>query len=211
MHKSNTKSTAQLQHQNNGQKSTNFCPRHIGPASDAIQKMLTVLSVSSLDDLIDKTVPQVIRYQKPLNLPKSLSETAALAQIKEIASKNQVFRSFIGMGYYDCITPPVILRNILENPGWYTAYTPYQAEIAQGRMEALLNFQTMITDLTGLEIANASLHCLCLPQCIGILLDWPSSPRILWKVVREKSGSQVKLALLIGFLLTEGERGSKLC
>ncbi|WP_192901030.1 MULTISPECIES: aminomethyl-transferring glycine dehydrogenase [Okeania] len=157
IHKSNTKSTAQLQHQNNGQKSTNFCQRHIGPASDAIQKMLTVLSVSSLDDLIDKTVPQVIRYQKPLNLPKSLSETAALAQIKEIASKNQVFRSFIGMGYYDCITPPVILRNILENPGWYTAYTPYQAEIAQGRMEALLNFQTMITDLTGLEIANASL------------------------------------------------------
>ncbi|MDY7008406.1 MAG: aminomethyl-transferring glycine dehydrogenase [Cyanobacteriota bacterium] len=147
----------QPQHQNNGQKSTNFCPRHIGPASDAIQKMLTVLSVSSLDDLIDKTVPQVIRYQKALNLPKSLSETAALAKIKEIASKNQVFRSFIGMGYYDCITPPVILRNILENPGWYTAYTPYQAEIAQGRMEALLNFQTMITDLTGLEIANASL------------------------------------------------------
>ncbi|NET43161.1 MAG: aminomethyl-transferring glycine dehydrogenase [Okeania sp. SIO2B3] len=157
MHKSNTKSTPQPQYQNNGQKSTNFCPRHIGPASDAIQKMLAVLSVSSLDDLIDKTVPQVIRYEKPLNLPNSLSESAALAKIKEIASKNQVFRSFIGMGYYDCITPPVILRNILENPGWYTAYTPYQAEIAQGRMEALLNFQTMITDLTGLEIANASL------------------------------------------------------
>ncbi|NES65515.1 MAG: glycine dehydrogenase (aminomethyl-transferring), partial [Okeania sp. SIO2D1] len=150
IHKSNTKSTPKSQYQNNGQKSTNFCPRHIGPASDAIQKMLTLLSISSLDDLIDKTVPQVIRYQKPLNLPKSLSESAALAKIKEIASKNQVFRSFIGMGYYDCITPPVILRNILENPGWYTAYTPYQAEIAQGRMEALLNFQTMITDLTGL-------------------------------------------------------------
>ncbi|WP_375340543.1 aminomethyl-transferring glycine dehydrogenase [Okeania sp. SIO3I5] len=119
--------------------------------------MLAVLGISSLDDLIDKTVPQKIRYQQPLNLPKSLSESAALAQIKEIISKNQVFRSFIGMGYYDCITPPVILRNILENPGWYTAYTPYQAEIAQGRMEALLNFQTMVTDLTGLEIANASL------------------------------------------------------
>nr|WP_293130670.1 aminomethyl-transferring glycine dehydrogenase [Okeania sp. SIO3I5] len=129
----------------------------MGPISEKIQQMLAVLGISSLDDLIDKTVPQKIRYQQPLNLPKSLSESAALAQIKEIISKNQVFRSFIGMGYYDCITPPVILRNILENPGWYTAYTPYQAEIAQGRMEALLNFQTMVTDLTGLEIANASL------------------------------------------------------
>ncbi|MDJ0515215.1 MAG: aminomethyl-transferring glycine dehydrogenase [Trichodesmium sp. MO_231.B1] len=134
-----------------------FSQRHIGPTSEKIQQMLAVLGISSLEDLIDKTVPQKIRYQQPLNLPKSLSESAALAQIKEIISKNQVFRSFIGMGYYDCITPPVILRNILENPGWYTAYTPYQAEIAQGRMEALLNFQTMITDLTGLEIANASL------------------------------------------------------
>ncbi|WP_246844622.1 aminomethyl-transferring glycine dehydrogenase [Hydrocoleum sp. CS-953] len=134
-----------------------FSQRHIGPTSEKIEQMLAVLGISSLEDLIDKTVPQKIRYQQPLNLPKSLSESAALAQIKEIISKNQVFRSFIGMGYYDCITPPVILRNILENPGWYTAYTPYQAEIAQGRMEALLNFQTMVTDLTGLEIANASL------------------------------------------------------
>ncbi|MGD1703822.1 aminomethyl-transferring glycine dehydrogenase [Dapis sp. BLCC M229] len=134
-----------------------FSQRHIGPTSEKIQQMLAVLGISSLEDLIDKTVPQKIRYQQPLNLPKSLSESAALAQIKEIISKNQVFRSFIGMGYYDCTTPPIILRNILENPGWYTAYTPYQAEIAQGRMEALLNFQTMVTDLTGLEIANASL------------------------------------------------------
>ncbi|MGK7920971.1 MAG: aminomethyl-transferring glycine dehydrogenase [Trichodesmium sp.] len=140
-----------------GQKSTDFSQRHIGPTSDKIQQMLKVLGISSLEDLIDKTVPQQIRYEKPLNLPKPLSESAALGKIQEIISKNQVFRSFIGMGYHDCITPPVILRNILENPGWYTAYTPYQAEIAQGRMEALLNFQTMITDLTGLEIANASL------------------------------------------------------
>ncbi|MCL2937322.1 MAG: aminomethyl-transferring glycine dehydrogenase [Trichodesmium sp. St5_bin2_1] len=146
-----------MANQDKGQKPRDFSQRHIGPTSDKIQQMLEILDISFLGDLIEKTVPQKIRYQQPLNLPKSLSESAALAQIKEIVSKNQVFRSFIGMGYYDCITPPVILRNILENPGWYTAYTPYQAEIAQGRMEALLNFQTMVKDLTGLEIANASL------------------------------------------------------
>ncbi len=159
-HKSYTKSShqlLQLANQDKGQKPRDFSQRHIGPTSDKIQQMLEILDISFLGDLIEKTVPQKIRYQQPLNLPKSLSESAALAQIKEIVSKNQVFRSFIGMGYYDCITPPVILRNILENPGWYTAYTPYQAEIAQGRMEALLNFQTMVKDLTGLEIANASL------------------------------------------------------
>ena len=159
-HKSYTKSShqlLQLAKQDKGQKPRDFSQRHIGPTSDKIQQMLEILDISFLGDLIEKTVPQKIRYQQPLNLPKSLSESAALAQIKEIISKNQVFRSFIGMGYYDCITPPVILRNILENPGWYTAYTPYQAEIAQGRMEALLNFQTMVKDLTGLEIANASL------------------------------------------------------
>jgi glycine dehydrogenase len=122
-----------------------------------MQEMLTVLGFSSLDELIDRTVPQAIRLTRPLNLPEAQSEYAALAQLKSIASKNKVFRSFLGMGYSDCITPPVILRNILENPGWYTAYTPYQAEIAQGRLEALLNFQTMIVNLTGLDIANASL------------------------------------------------------
>ena len=157
IYRSDTESNPQQQHQNNGQKSSNFSPRHIGPTHDEIQQMLAVLGISSLDALIDKTVPQAIRSQQPLNLPKPLSENAALAQLKQIASKNQVFRSFIGMGYHDCITPSVILRNILENPGWYTAYTPYQAEIAQGRLEALLNFQTMVIDLTGLEIANASL------------------------------------------------------
>ncbi|MFB2938739.1 aminomethyl-transferring glycine dehydrogenase [Aerosakkonemataceae cyanobacterium BLCC-F154] len=119
--------------------------------------MLELLGLSSLDELIEKTIPQAIRISHPLQLPPAQSEYTALANLKEIASKNQVFRSFIGMGYSDCITPPVILRNILENPGWYTAYTPYQAEIAQGRLEALLNFQTMIIELTGLEIANASL------------------------------------------------------
>ncbi len=134
-----------------------FVNRHIGLNPDAIEQMLNVLGISTIDSLIEQTVPAAIWLNQPLQLPPAQSEYAALAQLKEIASKNQVFRSFIGMGYYDCITPPVIQRNILENPGWYTAYTPYQAEIAQGRLEALLNFQTMIIDLTGLEIANASL------------------------------------------------------
>lgn len=136
---------------------SNFTQRHIAPKPDDVQQMLDSLGLSSLDDLIDKTVPQAIRFHQTLNLPAAQSEYAALAKLKQIADKNQVYRSFIGMGYYDCITPTVIQRNILENPGWYTAYTPYQPEIAQGRLEALLNFQTMIIDLTGLEIANASL------------------------------------------------------
>ncbi|MEH1936253.1 MAG: aminomethyl-transferring glycine dehydrogenase [Nostoc sp.] len=139
------------------QKLSSFAPRHIGPNSDDIQQMLKVLGFPSLDALIDQTVPQAIRLKQPLKLPDAESEYAALASLKKIAAKNQVFRSYIGMGYYDSITPPVIGRNILENPGWYTAYTPYQPEIAQGRLEALLNFQTLIIDLTGLEIANASL------------------------------------------------------
>ncbi|MEP0753042.1 aminomethyl-transferring glycine dehydrogenase [Trichocoleus sp. Lan] len=144
-----------------------FVQRHIGPTPDEVQQMLEVLGISTLDALIDQTIPQAIRRSRSLNgatpktdslqLPPAQSEYAALSRLKAIASKNQVFRSLIGMGYSDCITPPVIQRNILENPGWYTAYTPYQPEIAQGRLEALLNFQTMIIDLTGLEIANASL------------------------------------------------------
>ncbi len=136
---------------------TSFAQRHIGPNSDDVAKMLKTLGFDNLEQLIDKAVPQTIRSEGSLKLPSALSEYTALATLKEIAEKNQVFRSFIGMGYYDCITPGVIQRNILENPGWYTAYTPYQPEIAQGRLEALLNFQTLITDLTGLEIANASL------------------------------------------------------
>ncbi len=154
-------SSHQPQQGNSSQKSSaqdfTFAQRHIGPDSHDTQKMLGVLGLASLNDLIDKTVPQAIRLPRSLKLPAALSEYAALGKLKEIASQNQVFRSFIGMGYYDCITPTVIQRNILENPGWYTAYTPYQPEIAQGRLEALLNFQTMVIDLTGLEIANASL------------------------------------------------------
>ncbi|MBW4430385.1 MAG: aminomethyl-transferring glycine dehydrogenase [Pelatocladus maniniholoensis HA4357-MV3] len=139
------------------EKSSDFKQRHIGPNADDMQQMLDLVGVSSVDALINKTVPQSIRLSRALNLPEALSEYTALAKLKDIGLKNQIFRSFIGMGYYDTITPAVIQRNILENPGWYTAYTPYQPEIAQGRLEALLNFQTMIIDLTGLEIANASL------------------------------------------------------
>jgi glycine dehydrogenase len=134
-----------------------FASRHIGVGEAEIKKMLAVLGVASLSELIDKTVPQAISLNRELDLPPALTEAEALAKLKAIANKNQVYRSFIGMGYYNCLTPPVILRNILENPGWYTAYTPYQAEIAQGRLEALLNYQTMVIELTGLEIANASL------------------------------------------------------
>ena len=137
--------------------STPFAQRHLGSGPDAIAQMLDTLGYKTLEALVDEAVPSAIRLKQPLNLGKGLSESEALAQLKAIAQHNQVNRSFIGMGYSPCITPPVILRNILENPGWYTAYTPYQAEIAQGRMEALLNFQTLITDLTGLDMANASL------------------------------------------------------
>ncbi|NET48560.1 MAG: aminomethyl-transferring glycine dehydrogenase [Merismopedia sp. SIO2A8] len=136
---------------------TEFADRHIGPNRDDIAQMLSVLGVESLDDLIDQTVPSAIRLPAPLSLPAGQAELDVLTQLKAIATKNQVFRSFIGMGYSNCITPAVIQRNILENPGWYTQYTPYQPEIAQGRLEALLNFQTMVTDLTGLDLANSSL------------------------------------------------------
>src|SRR6478672_13353069 len=135
----------------------NFVQRHIGPESLEIQQMLELLGFSSLEALIANTIPQSIRQAKPLQLGESRSEYELLGELKAIASQNQIFRSFIGMGYSGCITPPVIGRNILENPGWYTQYTPYQPEIAQGRLEALLNFQTMIIDMTGLPIANASL------------------------------------------------------
>jgi glycine dehydrogenase len=134
-----------------------FVHRHIGPDSDKCREMLNVLGLNSLEELVEKTVPASIRTQRPLDAGEAHAESATLEVLREIASQNRIFRSFIGLGYYDCITPPVIQRNILENPGWYTQYTPYQPEISQGRLEALLNFQTMISDLTGLEIANASL------------------------------------------------------
>src|SRR5262252_5513748 len=134
-----------------------FASRHIGPDAEETVAMLKVVGAPSLDALMDEAIPSRIRLTKPLNLPPGQSEQHFLAALREIASRNRMFRSFIGLGYADCITPSVILRNVLENPGWYTPYTPYQAEIAQGRLEALLNFQTMVRDLTAMEVANASL------------------------------------------------------
>ncbi|MCM2322886.1 MAG: aminomethyl-transferring glycine dehydrogenase [Oligoflexia bacterium] len=134
-----------------------FLRRHIGPSEDEQAVMLKTLGVSSLGALSNEAVPQKIRSKKPLDLPRAQSEAELLAELRKLASENQVYRSYIGMGYSDCVTPPVIQRNILENPGWYTQYTPYQAEISQGRLEALLNYQTMVIDLTGLEVANASM------------------------------------------------------
>jgi glycine dehydrogenase len=142
---------------NSCQSGLDFTRRHIGPSEEEVRAMLRDVGFESLDALIDATVPKNIRLDRKLNLPEAKSETEALTELQMIANKNKIARSFIGAGYYDCITPPVIQRNVLENPGWYTAYTPYQAEIAQGRLEALLNFQQMITDLTALDIANASL------------------------------------------------------
>ena len=135
----------------------NFLHRHLGPTEADIKEMLAMLGLQTLEALADATVPDDIRLRKPFELPANRGEQAVLGQLRGIASKNKVYRSLIGMGYYDCVTPGVIQRNILENPAWYTQYTPYQAEIAQGRLEALVNFQTMVADLTGLPLANASL------------------------------------------------------
>ena len=134
-----------------------FIGRHIGPDDHDIAAMLAAIGAKSLDDLVEQTIPAAIRLASPLALPGPMRENEALAKLKAIAAKNVVKKSLIGMGYYETITPTVILRNVLENPGWYTAYTPYQAEIAQGRLEALLNYQQMVLDLTGMELANASL------------------------------------------------------
>lgn len=132
-----------------------FIARHIGLSAADMSAMLAAINAPSLDALIDQTVPAAIRL--PLPLPDARPEAEALAALKAIAGKNKVNKSLIGMGYNDTLTPKVILRNVLENPGWYTAYTPYQAEIAQGRLEALLSYEQMVIDLTGLELANASL------------------------------------------------------
>ena len=135
----------------------NFLKRHNGPKPSEVEEMLKVIGTESLDSLIDETIPAAIRLKEDLNLPDGISEYEYMQHIKEIAGENKIFKSFIGLGYYDTIMPAVIQKNILENPGWYTSYTPYQAEISQGRLEALLNFQTMVSNLTGFELANSSL------------------------------------------------------
>ncbi|MGD9557763.1 MAG: glycine dehydrogenase (aminomethyl-transferring), partial [Mangrovibacterium sp.] len=137
--------------------SDKFVTRHIGPREHELKEMLSRIGVSSLNELIDQTVPAGIRLEKPLQLEDGLTERQYYRKILALAKKNKVFNTYIGMGYYDTITPAVILRNVLENPVWYTSYTPYQAEISQGRLEALLNYQTMVTELTAMDLANASL------------------------------------------------------
>ena len=134
-----------------------FLARHIGPSQDDVREMLEVVGCETVGDLIDETVPDSIRLRRALDIPEAVPEAEMIVQLREIAAGNEIWRSYLGMGYSGTITPGVIQRNILENPGWYTQYTPYQAEIAQGRLEALLNFQTTVIDLTGMEIANASL------------------------------------------------------
>ncbi len=134
-----------------------FQSRHIGPDANERDEMLKAIGARSLNELIDQAIPSRIRLAHPLNVPPGQSEYDYLTALRDVAARNQLFKSYIGLGYYDCVTPSVILRNVLENPGWYTPYTPYQAEIAQGRLEGLLNFQTMVCDLTGMQVANASL------------------------------------------------------
>src|ERR1700730_2210025 len=137
--------------------SDEFVGRHIGPDAAEQARMLAALDLPSIEDLVDRAVPDSIRTREPLRVPPARSEADAAERLRDLARRNNVFTSLIGMGYSDTVTPPVILRNVLEDPAWYTAYTPYQPEISQGRLEALLNFQTMVSDLTGMEIANASL------------------------------------------------------
>ena len=156
---------------------SNFSTRHIGPNAAEKSAMLAKIGASSISELIDKTIPSHIRLNSELNVSNALSEQEYLNHINELAQKNKVFKSFIGMGYNETIVPSVILRNVLENPGWYTAYTPYQAEISQGRLEALLNFQTMIMELTGMEIANASLLDEGTAAAEAMIMFWNSRSR----------------------------------
>src|SRR4051812_32616942 len=144
-------------HKSSNEPATTFARRHIGPSPRDVTAMLESVGARSLGALIDETLPSSIRQHQPLDLGEALGESEALAHMQKLAAQNQVFTSLIGQGYSGTILPPVIQRNILENPAWYTAYTPYQPEISQGRLEALFNFQTMICDLTGLDVANASL------------------------------------------------------
>jgi glycine dehydrogenase len=135
----------------------NFINRHIGPNQQQTREMLAELGLTELEEIIEQAIPANILNNEPLKLTETMSERAVITHLRKMRSRNKVFTSMIGMGYYDTVMPAVIKRNVLENPGWYTAYTPYQAEVSQGRLEALLNYQQMIIDLTGMELANASL------------------------------------------------------
>ena len=158
-----------------------FLKRHLGPEAKDLKKMLETIGVETLDQLINETIPSSIRLDKDLDLPDGLSENDYMEHIRSLARKNKIFKTYIGLGYYNTITPPVILRNIFENPGWYTSYTPYQAEISQGRLEALLNYQTMISDLTGLPIANASLLDEATAAAEAMIMAFNARPRDLVK------------------------------
>jgi glycine dehydrogenase len=158
-----------------------FLTRHLGPGEDDLKKMLDVIGVASLNQLIDETIPPSIRLSGDLDLPDGMGEYEYFHHIRELGQKNKLFNTYIGLGYYGTVTPPVIQRNILENPGWYTSYTPYQAEISQGRLEALLNYQTMISDLTGLPIANASLLDEATAAAEAMIMAYNARPRDLVK------------------------------
>ena len=134
-----------------------FVSRHVGPDATDIEQMLSVVGQPSLDAMCDRAIPGAIRSDAPLRVEAAVSESAVIDELRALASRNRVQTSLIGLGYYGTVTPPVVRRNVLENPAWYTAYTPYQPEISQGRLEALLNFQTVVTDLTGLDVAGSSL------------------------------------------------------
>jgi glycine dehydrogenase len=161
--------------------SDNFLKRHLGPEEHDLDKMLKTIGIKSVNQLIDETIPGSIRLPADLDLPDGMTEYEYLNHIRELGKKNKLFKTYIGLGYYGTITPPVIQRNILENPGWYTSYTPYQAEISQGRLEALLNFQTMIADLTGLPVANASLLDEATAAAEAMIMAFNSRPRDLVK------------------------------
>ena len=167
-------------------KNNEFLSRHIGPSPSEEQEMLQTMGLSSVDQLVDETIPEAIRLKKELPLDDGMTEYEYLNHIRLLAKKNKVFKSYIGLGYYNTIVPSVILRNVFENPGWYTSYTPYQAEISQGRLEALLNFQTMISDLTGLPLANASLLDEGTAAAEAMLMFFHARPRALAKAGANK-------------------------
>ncbi len=177
---------------------SNFQSRHIGPQHDDVERMLDVVGVPSLDALIDQIVPRDIRLQTPLAEPEPEDEFAYLRRLRQVAGRNRVCRSYIGLGYHDTVTPPVIQRNVFENPGWYTPYTPYQAEIAQGRLESLLNFQTMVSDLTAMDVANASLldEATAAAEAMGLMLRVQKRPGAMTFVVSERTFAHVREVIL---------------